>query len=58
MMNFTEPASIPSDRPAPGPDQLKLIVAAYLAPFKGSSRRFSLAAGFYWTCSWLLSRIL
>ena len=38
MMNFTELASIPSDRPVPCTDQLQLAVAAYLARFKGSSR--------------------
>jgi len=38
MMNFTELASIPSDRPVPCTDQLRLAVAAYLARFKGSSR--------------------
>ena len=37
-MNFTELASVPSDRPAPFTDQLRLAVAAYLARFKGSSR--------------------
>jgi site-specific recombinase XerD len=38
MMNFTELASVPSDRLAPFTDQLRLAVAAYLARFKGSSR--------------------
>jgi hypothetical protein len=38
MTNFTELASVPSDRPAPFADQLRLAVAAYLARFKGSSR--------------------
>jgi integrase/recombinase XerD len=38
MTNFTELASVPSDRPAPCTDQLRLAVAAYLARFKGSSR--------------------
>jgi len=38
MMNSTELASVPSDRPAPFTDQLRLAVAAYLARFKGSSR--------------------
>jgi len=39
MMNFTELASVPSDRRAgPFTDQLRLAVAAYLARFKGSSR--------------------
>jgi hypothetical protein len=38
MMNFTELASAPSDRPVPFIDQLRLAVAAYLAHFKGSSR--------------------
>jgi hypothetical protein len=38
MTNFTELASVPSDRPAPFTDQLRLAVAAYLARFKGSSR--------------------
>ena len=37
-MNSTELASVPSDRPAPFTDQLRLAVAAYLARFKGSSR--------------------
>ncbi len=37
-MNFTELASIPSDRPVPCTDQLRLAVAACLARFKGSSR--------------------
>jgi integrase/recombinase XerD len=37
MMNFTEPASIPSD-PTAFTSQLRLAVAAYLARFKGSSR--------------------
>ena len=38
MTNFTELASVPSDRPAPFTDQLRLAAAAYLARFKGSSR--------------------
>jgi site-specific recombinase XerD len=38
MTNFTELASVPSDRPAPFTDQLRLAVAAYLSRFKGSSR--------------------
>jgi site-specific recombinase XerD len=38
MMNFTELASVPSDRLVPVTDQLRLAVAAYLARFKGSSR--------------------
>src|SRR5262252_6017511 len=38
MMNFTELASLPSDRLVPPTDQFRLAVAAYLAPFKGSSR--------------------
>lgn len=37
-MNFTELASVPSDRPALFTDQLRLPVAACLARFKGSSR--------------------
>ena len=38
MMSFAEPPSVPSDHLVPGPDQLRLAVAAYLARFKGSSR--------------------
>jgi len=38
MTNFTELASVPSDRPASFTDQLRLAVAACLARFKGSSR--------------------
>jgi site-specific recombinase XerD len=38
MMNFTDLASLPSDRLVPFTDQLRLAVAAYLARFKGSSR--------------------
>ena len=38
MRNFTDLASIPSDRPEPRADPLRLAVAAYLARFKGSSR--------------------
>jgi integrase/recombinase XerD len=38
MMNFTELASVPSDRLVPVTDQLRLAVAAYLARFTGSSR--------------------
>src|SRR6266581_2745464 len=38
MTNFTELASVPSDRPVPHADQLRLAVAAYLARFTGSSR--------------------
>ena len=38
MRNFTGLASIPSDRPEPRADPLRLAVAAYLARFKGSSR--------------------
>jgi site-specific recombinase XerD len=38
MMNFTDLASVPSDRPGPFADQLRLAVAAYLARFTGSSR--------------------
>lgn len=37
MMNFTELASVPSDRPMPFTDQPWLAVAAYLARFKNSS---------------------
>jgi len=35
MMNFSELASVSSDRPAPFTDPLRLAVAAYLARFKG-----------------------
>jgi hypothetical protein len=38
IMNFTELASVPSDRPIRFTDQLRLAVAAYLARFKGCSR--------------------
>ena len=38
MMNYTEPASVPSDPPGAFADQLRLAVAAYLARFTGSSR--------------------
>jgi integrase/recombinase XerD len=38
MANFIELTSVPSDRPMPSTDQLRLAVAAYLARFKGSSR--------------------
>jgi integrase/recombinase XerD len=38
MMNFPELPSVPSDRLVPVTDQLRLVVAAYLARFKGSSR--------------------
>jgi integrase/recombinase XerD len=38
MMNFAELASVPSERPAPFTDQVRLAVAAYPARFKGSSR--------------------
>ena len=38
MMNFPTPASAPSDRTACA-DPLRLAVAAYLARFKGSSRK-------------------
>jgi hypothetical protein len=38
MMNFTELASVPSDRLVPLTDQLRLAVAVYLTRFKGSSR--------------------
>jgi hypothetical protein len=38
MMNYAEMASVPSDRPVPFTDQLRLAVAAYLARFTGSSR--------------------
>ena len=38
MVNFTDLASVPSDRPVPRADPLLLAVAAYLARFKGSSR--------------------
>jgi integrase/recombinase XerD len=38
MMNFTDLASVPSHRPVPRADPLRLAVAAYLARFKGSSR--------------------
>ncbi len=41
MMNFTELASVPSDRLVPITDQLRLAVAAYLARFKGSSREYT-----------------
>jgi integrase/recombinase XerD len=39
MMNSTDLASVPSDHPALFTDQLRLTVAAYLARFKGSSRK-------------------
>lgn len=39
MMTFIERASAPSHPPAPFTDQLRLAVAAYLARFKGSSRK-------------------
>jgi integrase/recombinase XerD len=38
MMNFAEPAPVPSDRPVPVADPPRLAVAAYLARFKGFSR--------------------
>jgi integrase/recombinase XerD len=38
MTNFTEPAPVPSDRPVPFIDRLRLAMAAYLARFTGSSR--------------------
>jgi site-specific recombinase XerD len=38
MTNFTELTPVPSDRPVPAADPLRLAVAAYLARFKGSSR--------------------
>ena len=38
MTNFTELIPVPSDRPVPVTDPLRLAVAAYLARFKGSSR--------------------
>jgi site-specific recombinase XerD len=38
MTNFAELASVPSDRPVPFTDELRLAVAAYLDRFKGSSR--------------------
>jgi hypothetical protein len=39
MMNLPGLAPIPSDRPAPFTDQLRLAVAAYLARFTGASRQ-------------------
>ena len=39
MMTFTELAFVPSDPLAPFTDRLRLAVAAYLARFKGSSRK-------------------
>jgi hypothetical protein len=39
MMDFTELAAAPSDPPVPFTDRLRLAVAAYLARFKGSSRK-------------------
>ncbi len=38
MTNFAELTPVPSDRPLPVADPLRLAVAAYLARFKGSSR--------------------
>jgi integrase/recombinase XerD len=38
MTNFPELPPVPSDRPVPFTDQLRLAVAAYLARFKGPSR--------------------
>ena len=38
MMTFTELVSVPFDPVAPFTDQLRLVAAAYLARFKGSSR--------------------
>ena len=39
MPNFTDLASVPFDPPGPFTDRLRLAVAAYLARFRGSSRR-------------------
>jgi len=39
IMNFTELASVSSDRPAPFADRLRLDVAAYLARFKSANGR-------------------
>ena len=39
MMTFTDLAPVPSDRPAPFTDQLRLAVAAYLARITGASRQ-------------------
>jgi len=39
MMTFTELAFVPSDPLVPFTDRLRLAVAAYLARFKGSSRK-------------------
>jgi integrase/recombinase XerD len=39
MMSFNDPASVPTDPLKPFTDRLRLAVAAYLARFKGSSRR-------------------
>jgi integrase/recombinase XerD len=41
MMSFTDLASAPTDPPEPFTDRLRLAVAAYLARFKGSSRKCS-----------------
>jgi hypothetical protein len=41
MLNFTELASVLSDRLVPVTDQLRLAVAACLASFKGSSREYT-----------------
>jgi hypothetical protein len=38
MMSFPELPSAPPGHPVPFTDQLRLAVAAYLAPFQGSSR--------------------
>ena len=39
MTNFTELTSVPSGPLEPPPDQLRLAMAAYLARFKGTSRK-------------------
>jgi integrase/recombinase XerD len=55
MRNFTELASVRSDRPAPFTDQLRLAVAAYLARFQGSSRTHT-ESGLRCYLSWCAER--
>jgi hypothetical protein len=54
MKNFTDLPSIPSDHLVRFTDQLRLVVAAYLARFNGASRYHTesdLRCYLAWTCA-------
>jgi integrase/recombinase XerD len=55
VMNFPDPASIPSDSVAPWTDRPRLAAASYLARFTGHSRQHT-ASDFRCYLSWCAQR--